>query len=193
METQHAQPEGADPVSRTVTLLDEARRERGTADKSTVHRLPVALHRGFSIYLFRGDELLITQRAFAKQTWPGVWSNSCCGHPRPGETEADAARRHLAVELEIVELSDPVMLLADFEYSIEMGNGWGEHEFCPVLGARLPEGVEPVLNRDEVEAYRWLEWAKFVELAALGLTSPWTQLQVEALVAAGIGPESVPD
>lgn len=180
-------------ASTCVVLVDDSGREIESIDKAKAHRTPVPLHRGFSLYLFRGDQTLVTQRAFSKTTWPGVWTNACCGHPQLRETDPDAAVRHLAYELGLRLEAEPVTLLPDFRYSTDMGNGWAEREVCPVLGARIPDGVEPIANPDEVSDHRWMPWDTFVDIASLGLTSPWSRWQVEQMLAAGRGPKDVPD
>lgn len=181
-------------ASTRVVLVDENEREIESIDKVQAHRAPVSLHRGFSLYLFRGDQkTLVTQRAFGKTTWPGVWTNACCGHPQLGETAANAAVRHLAYELGMRLEAEPVTLLPNFRYSTDMGNGWGEREVCPVLGARVADGVEPTAHPDEVSDHQWMPWDTFVDIASLGLTSPWSRWQVEQMLAAGTGPKDVPN
>jgi isopentenyl-diphosphate delta-isomerase len=159
-----------------VVLLDEAGRAIGTEAKATVHHAATPLHLAFSAYVVDLDgRVLMTQRAFAKRTWPGVWTNSCCGHPLPGEPVADAVRRRLADELGIV--ADRVeLILPEFHYRAEMPSGTVENELCPVY--RIPWTGEPTPNPAEVSDYRWVDWPAIRTLPNL---SPWCELQLTQL------------
>ena len=89
-----------------VELVDESGRVIGQAARTTIHNGSTPRHRAFSVYLIdTAGRVLLTRRALSKLTWPGVWSNSCCGHPRPGETDAAAIRRRVHEELG-VEVTD---------------------------------------------------------------------------------------
>ncbi|MGE5765463.1 MAG: isopentenyl-diphosphate Delta-isomerase [Mycobacterium leprae] len=152
----------------------------GAAPKRDVHGPTTAYHLAFSCYVFdAGGRLLVTQRARAKATWPEVWTNSCCGHPLPGEPSEQAVRRRLRHELGL----EPVTLelaLPAFSYRASR-DGVEEHELCPVWLARV-DG-EPVPNPAEVAAYEWVPWPSFVARAerADSDLSPWARLQVREL------------
>jgi isopentenyl-diphosphate delta-isomerase len=91
-----------------VVLVEEQNRTLGTMAKADVHQTRTPQHRGFSCFVFRlgSGQLLLQQRSGKKQTWPLVWSNSCCGHPGPCESSVDATRRRLRYELGL----DPILL-----------------------------------------------------------------------------------
>ncbi|WP_322411942.1 isopentenyl-diphosphate Delta-isomerase [Microbacterium invictum] len=151
-----------------VVLLDEAGRAIGTAPKSSVHGSDTALHLAFSCHVVNDDgEVLVTRRALSKKTWPGVWTNSFCGHPRPAEPVLSAVRRHAESELGLV-LSDIQLALPLFRYRATDASGVVEYEVCPVYTARAER--EPVLNPAEVMDARWVDPA---DLAASLVSTPW--------------------
>ncbi|MFE0774677.1 isopentenyl-diphosphate Delta-isomerase [Streptomyces sp. NPDC058861] len=93
------QPSG-DPAPIMLELVDEDGRTIGTAEKLAAHRAPGQLHRAFSVFLFdESGRLLLQRRALGKYHSPGVWSNTCCGHPYPGEAPFAAAARRTFEEL----------------------------------------------------------------------------------------------
>ncbi|WP_139977359.1 isopentenyl-diphosphate Delta-isomerase [Nocardioides litoris] len=169
-----------------VILLDDAGTPIGTHPRATVHHTDTPLHLAFSCHLLDPDgRLLVTRRALSKKTWPGVWTNSFCGHPRPGETPEDAVRRHARHELglapEALEGLRP--LLPDFRYRAVDAAGVVENEVCPVFTAVLTAVPEP--NPDEVAELQWTEVADVlatVERAPWAL-SPWLVEQEPALRA----------
>ncbi len=155
-----------------VVLVNDRNEPVGTTPKATVHTDQTPLHRGFSVFLFnpRG-ELLLQQRAFSKRTWPGVWSNSCCGHPAPDETVEAAAQRRLRDELGLDHVMVEVVL-PEYRYRAEL-DGIVEHEICPVLVAATNQPLR--LNPDEVADVRWVPWTDFVDEVRRHPTSysPW--------------------
>jgi isopentenyl-diphosphate delta-isomerase len=164
-----------------VVLLDEDGAAIGTATKVAVHGPDTPLHLAFSCYVFDdAGRLLLTQRALHKPTWGGAWTNSCCGHPAPGEPIEDAVRRRVHEELGLT-LDDVRLLLPRFRYRAVMDDGMVEHEMCPVFAATTAS--ELALDPDEVAAAEWVPWAEFrVEvLADTRDVSPWCVQQVEAL------------
>lgn len=167
-----------------VVLLTPDGRPCGVADKAAVHGATTPYHLAFSCYAFdAGGRFLVTRRALHKKTWPGIWTNSCCGHPAPGEAPADAVVRRLGEELGMTP-ARLELALPDFAYRASM-DGVEEHELCPVFLARV--AAEPVPNPDEVAATRWCAWPEFVAdaLAPGSAISPWAREQVARLVAGG--------
>lgn len=154
--TQHAEH---------VVLVNSLNEKLGLADKATVHTEDTPMHRAFSLFLFNArGELLIQQRSFAKKTWPGAWSNSCCGHPQDGESFEAAAARRLSFELGIEAKPESAhIIVPDYTYRYAR-YGVVEHEFCPIL-VMFKDAV-PQPNPDEVAAFEWMDWREFQALMA---------------------------
>lgn len=139
-----------------VVLVDEHDRAIGTMNKLEAHR-SATLHRAFSVFVFNsGGQLLLQRRANGKYHSGGLWSNTCCGHPRPGEHVADAASRRLGEEMGFSSVLRPQF---DFTYKADVGNGLTEHEFDHVFFGVMDNEPQP----DPDEASEW----RFVEPAAL--------------------------
>lgn len=165
-----------------VVLVDEAGKSVGTANRLAVHTAHTPLHLAFSVYLFdREGRVLITRRALDKTTWPGVWSNSCCGHPRPGETVETAVRRRVREELGIT-VHRLVPALPDFRYRARDASGIVENEICPVfVGFVDDQALSP--DRDEVAEFAWVDFVSLAAAAAAtpAVYSPWCVLQLAQL------------
>ena len=170
--------------SDVVVLVDDAGTAIGTAPRAEVHTTATPLHLAFSTYLFNArGEVLLTRRALGKKTWPGVWTNSCCGHPRAGESLEDAARRRIREELGLT-VGPLVPLLPEFRYRAVDVSGIVENEICPVFAGYVTE-VDPRPNTDEVADWAWVPWEKFADaiIATPHVYSPWAALQVPLLVS----------
>ena len=144
-----------------VILVDDNNKEIGTCLKSQVHGKTTPLHRAFSCFLFhtKTKKFLIQQRALSKKTWPGVWSNSFCGHPLPDEPLKHAVQRRMQYELGITE-ADLYEILPNFRYCASR-EGIQENEICPVWIGFTNQ--EPTINKAEVENTKWVDWDYFVK------------------------------
>ena len=163
MKTRQQQtPVAFDPGASTgddqVTLVDAADVDIGGASKARVHATG-ELHRAVSVFLFdQRGRLLLQRRAAGKYHSPGVWSNTCCGHPRPGERSADAAQRRLREEMGVECDLSPAFV---FTYRVELGGGLIEHEIDHVFTGQF--SGTPLPNTGEVDGWGWMPIA---ELAA---------------------------
>jgi isopentenyl-diphosphate delta-isomerase len=166
-----------------VVLLDEDHQRVGVADKATVHTGDTPLHLAFSCYVLGPDgRVLLTRRALGKTTWPGVWTNSCCGHPAPEESMVGAVRRRVRQELGI-ELTEVTEALPDFRYRAMSAEGIVENEFCPVFWARTEDAPTP--DPAEIAEFAWAQWPDTVALAERTpwVVSPWAAVQIPQLAA----------
>lgn len=142
-----------------VNTLDEA---QGTMEKMDAHRKGL-LHRAFSVFILNSKgELLLQQRAHHKYHSGGLWTNTCCSHPRDGEDVVEAGHRRLVEEMGMqCQLSKGF----DFIYRSELDQGLVEHEFDHVLFGR--SDVNPRPNPEEVADFRYVTFAALrEELAA---------------------------
>jgi isopentenyl-diphosphate delta-isomerase len=168
-----------DSLSELVVLLAEDGSRIGTADKATVHTEETPLHLAFSCHLSNDrGEILVTRRALGKATWPGVWTNSFCGHPGPDEDPVAAIMRRAERELGAT-VADVEVVLPGFRYRAVDASGVVENEVCPVYRARLVGELDPAA--DEIAEYAWVapaDLAAAVEATPFAF-SPWLAMQLE--------------
>lgn len=168
-----------------VTLLAEDGTAVGVLPKRDVHTEDTPLHLAFSCHIRDSEgRILVTRRALSKQTWPGVWTNSFCGHPRPDEDMVSAVERRAFEELG-VRLSGIRLILPDFRYRAVDASGIVENEICPVHVAVIDSDLS--VNPDEVAEWEWVDPTDLVEAVARApfAFSPWIRDQLRLLRAIG--------
>jgi isopentenyl-diphosphate Delta-isomerase len=166
-----------------IVLLGPGGDALGTAPKLASHHRETPLHLAFSSYLVdEAGRVLITQRAATKLTFPSVWTNSCCGHPAPGEGLRDAVRRRVRTELGLA-VDGLTLVLPAFAYRATASNGVVENELCPVVRARATGPLQP--DPAEVAEADWRTWAECVELGRHPDASPWFREQLTELAPLG--------
>jgi isopentenyl-diphosphate delta-isomerase len=163
----------------SLILVDSDDRELGHFDKSGCHDGDGILHRAFSLFIFNNaGELLIQQRAPGKRLWPDFWSNSCCSHPRQGESMDYAVQRRCEQEL---GFRTALKFLYKFEYSARYNQLGSEHELCSVYVGRY-EGT-PVVNNTEIKDWRWMSQQALdtaLQQSSADFT-PWFKLEWQRL------------
>lgn len=133
-----------------VILVDQDDRETGVMEKIQAHR-EALLHRAFSVFVFNSKgELMLQQRALGKYHSPGLWTNTCCSHPRPGEETEAAAHRRLQEEM---GFDCTLSKIFHFTYKAPFDNNLTEHEVDHVFVGF--SDTLPVINPEEVESYRF--------------------------------------
>jgi len=129
-------------------------------DKLEAHTSHTRLHAAFSCYVFNSEgKFLVTKRAHTKKVWHGVWTNSCCGHPLPGESREDAIIRRLDYELGMT-VEEIELVIPDYIYKTPPYGGIVEYEYCPVYVAVATSQPQP--NSDEVADLAWMDWNDYV-------------------------------
>jgi isopentenyl-diphosphate delta-isomerase len=137
-------------MNEMVLLVDSSDRVKGTMDKLQAHQ-EGKLHRAYSVFLFNSKgELLMQRRAMGKYHSPGLWTNTCCSHPRPGELTPDSAARRLKEELGIIA---PVKPLFNFVYMCPIGGNLFEYEYDHVFYGYYEGNIK--MNPEEVMETRW--------------------------------------
>lgn len=157
--------------SEELILVDAEDEEIGYGSKADCHDGAGVMHRAFSLFLFNDDgDLLLQQRGKDKRLWPGFWSNSCCSHPRRGETLEIATARRLSDELNIAAELEYVY---QFCYEAAFGKAGSENELCHVFLGKIDGVVQP--NESEIESTRFISAASLdAELAATPQRfTPW--------------------
>jgi isopentenyl-diphosphate delta-isomerase len=171
-----------------IVLLDDDGTAIGAMPKPLVHHGETPLHRAFSAYLFdEAGRLLVTRRAEGKQTFPGMWTNTVCGHPGPGEDDAAAIARRAAFELGL-QVDELRPALPGYRYRAEF-RGVVENEVCPVYLGRF--AGTPAPEPGEVGEWELLDWATFRERQETqdpDAWSPWCREQARLIEEAGLVP-----
>ncbi len=147
-----AREEVVSSASEELILVDELDREIGAKLKSECHEGMGVLHRAFSIFVFNeNNQLLLQQRSSEKPLWPNYWSNTCCSHPRRGETMEQAVSRRLLQEL---GFDCPLQFMYKFKYHARYGAVGAEHEYCWVYFGRYTGPVD--VNISEIADWRFI-------------------------------------
>ncbi len=135
-----------------LILVDDQDHEIGYLDKARAHEGEAVLHRAFSLFVFNSrGELLLQKRAEGKRLWPGFWSNSCCSHPRRGETMAIATQRRLRQELGI---ETGLEYIYKFQYQAQFDPSGAERELCWVFLGQSDQA--PRINALEIADWRYV-------------------------------------
>ncbi|MBA2654892.1 MAG: isopentenyl-diphosphate Delta-isomerase [Gammaproteobacteria bacterium] len=170
-----------------VILVDNNDCPIGIADKLTAHQQGL-LHRAFSIFIFRETnnkfELLLQQRSDNKYHCAGLWTNTCCSHPQPGEDITESAYNRLKFEM---GLECPLHEVGVLTYRAEVGNGLIEHEIDHIfIGKYLDNMI--YFNHDEVQDYQWISLAKLEDDIQENLNkyTPWLKETLQIIVEKNI-------
>lgn len=161
--------------SEELILVDDQDREIGSESKSVCHQGSGTLHRAFSIFVFNSDnQLLLQQRSESKPLWPLYWSNTCCSHPRLGETMEVAVSRRLRQEL---GFECDLTYLYKFQYQAQFGEIGAEREFCWVYVGYYDGPVDP--NVSEIANWRLVDIKSLNEELAneADRFTPWFKLE----------------
>ncbi|MBB1074546.1 isopentenyl-diphosphate Delta-isomerase [Rhodoferax sp. 4810] len=160
-----------------LILVDSDDHVVGYESKLHTHEGQGLLHRAFSIFLLTTDgQLLLQQRSGSKPLWPLFWSNSCCSHPRRGETYEYATQRRLHEEL---NLTVALRFIYRFQYQSSYQKCGAESEVCSVYVGVLPTAQVLNVNPNEIAAWQWYPYSDVDQLIATQITpiTPWFALE----------------
>ena len=161
--------------SESLIIVDADDRVLGHGSKAALHEGQGTLHRAFSIFLFNSKgEVLLTKRSDEKPLWPGYWSNTCCSHPRRGESYHSATQRRLREELGV---ETPLEFTHRFQYQAHFGDSGSEHELCSVYVGVTDD--DPTPHPLEIAEWQWLSRERldhWIEEAPESLT-PWCKME----------------
>ena len=139
-------------MNEMVILVDNKDNQLGLMEKIEAHQKAI-LHRAFSVFVLNdNNELLLQKRALNKYHSPGLWTNTCCSHPRDGESVINGGIRRLKQEM---GFETELNFLLSFIYKAEFDNGLTEHEFDHVLLGRYNKN--PLINTLEVCDWKWID------------------------------------
>jgi len=168
----------SDPAEQLI-LVNGDDEEIGYLSKSDCHKGNGVLHRAFSIFLFNTDgEILMQKRSAEKPLWPLYWSNSCCSHPRAGETIGVALQRRLQDELGV---QCPLTFLYKFEYQVPFEDKGAEYELCSVYSGTYDGEIK--VNETEIADIRYVAPAELLRRVAQepGNFTPWFKTEIEKI------------
>ena len=136
-------------------------------------------HKAISVFVVRGNEILIQRRAMGKYHTPGLWANTCCTHPKWNETSLDCAQRRLDEELGITGLT--LEYRDRVEYRADVGDGLIEHEVVDIFVAEVDKSPTLDVNPDEVMATRWVRYPDLMQqvVAEPSRFTPWLRIYLD--------------
>ena len=158
-----------------LILVDREDREVGSETKLSCHHSAGIRHRAFSVFIFDDDNrLLLQKRSSQKLLWPSFWTNSCCSHPRRGETTESAATRRVAEEL---GMYSEFRYVYKFEYQASFEDVGSEFEVCSVFVGRCSDDVR--VNENEIADWRYITPEALTdEIASTpDRFTPWFQME----------------
>jgi len=162
-----------------LILVDEADCEVGFCEKIACHVGMGKLHRAFSVHIFNSrGELLIHRRAMEKMLWGGFWTNSCCSHPRRGESLENGVARRVVEELGI---ACSLKCIYKFRYAERFEEVGSEREVCSVFVGTCDD--EPVVDPEEIIEVKWIGCEELLEDIGINPEkyTPWFKLELEEL------------